>query len=355
MIGLHERLLLGRNSGARRTTAAAGEAQRRRTWCWPPTRTSSPAAWRSASTSHCALAGRAATADRRRAHHGPRRHRPGEILQLLRELQHERGMAILIITHDWGVVADIADRAVVMYAGEVVERGRASRRCSESPGSPTRPRCSRPIPAPPPEGSRLPTLPGTGAAARSGRPAAASPAAARYARAECTAGPIPLDDGRTTGSRDALPARATTWCAKGSAAVTETRDPRPRRPQRPRRLPSSRGVRRLFWALDDVSLTVHRGRTMGLVGESGSGKSTLGRAVLGLVPVQSGTVELLDRGHHAPGAHASAARSAGPSRWCSRTRTARSTPRRRSAAAWRNRCAPRRAADGKRDRPSARQ
>jgi peptide/nickel transport system ATP-binding protein len=51
----------------------------------------------------------------------------------------------------------------------------------------------------------------------------------------------------------------------------------------------------LFWALDDVSLTVHRGRTMGLVGESGSGKSTLARAVLGLVPVQSGTVELLHR------------------------------------------------------------
>ena len=51
----------------------------------------------------------------------------------------------------------------------------------------------------------------------------------------------------------------------------------------------------LFWALDDVSVTVHRGRTMGLVGESGSGKSTLARAVLGLAPVHSGTVELLGR------------------------------------------------------------
>ncbi len=47
-----------------------------------------------------------------------------EILELLRDLQRERGMAILLVTHDWGVVADICDRAVVMYAGQVVERGR---------------------------------------------------------------------------------------------------------------------------------------------------------------------------------------------------------------------------------------
>jgi peptide/nickel transport system permease protein len=45
-----------------------------------------------------------------------------EILQLLREIQQEQGMAILLVTHDWGVVADICDRTVVMYAGEVVER-----------------------------------------------------------------------------------------------------------------------------------------------------------------------------------------------------------------------------------------
>jgi peptide/nickel transport system permease protein len=45
-----------------------------------------------------------------------------EVLELLRELQREHGMAILLVTHDWGVVADICDRAVVMYAGQVVER-----------------------------------------------------------------------------------------------------------------------------------------------------------------------------------------------------------------------------------------
>ena len=45
-----------------------------------------------------------------------------EILDLLRELQDERRMAILLITHDGGVIADVCDRAVVMYAGQVVER-----------------------------------------------------------------------------------------------------------------------------------------------------------------------------------------------------------------------------------------
>jgi peptide/nickel transport system permease protein len=48
-----------------------------------------------------------------------------EMLALLRRLQRETGMAILLITHDWGVVADICDRTMVMYAGQVVERGSA--------------------------------------------------------------------------------------------------------------------------------------------------------------------------------------------------------------------------------------
>jgi peptide/nickel transport system permease protein len=45
-----------------------------------------------------------------------------EILDLFRELQNTREMGILLVTHDWGVIADLCSRAVVMYAGEVVER-----------------------------------------------------------------------------------------------------------------------------------------------------------------------------------------------------------------------------------------
>jgi oligopeptide/dipeptide ABC transporter ATP-binding protein len=46
-----------------------------------------------------------------------------EVLELLRELQRERGMALLLITHDLGVVAQMADRVAVMYAGQIVESG----------------------------------------------------------------------------------------------------------------------------------------------------------------------------------------------------------------------------------------
>ena len=46
-----------------------------------------------------------------------------EILDLLRRLSAERGLSVILVTHDWGVVADLCDRAVVMYAGQVVESG----------------------------------------------------------------------------------------------------------------------------------------------------------------------------------------------------------------------------------------
>lgn len=54
-----------------------------------------------------------------------------EILQLLRELQHERQMATIIVTHDWGVIADLADRAIVMYAGQIVEQAELGRMFEE--------------------------------------------------------------------------------------------------------------------------------------------------------------------------------------------------------------------------------
>ena len=64
-----------------------------------------------------------------------------QILALLEDLQKRLGMAIIIITHDLGVVAEIADEIAVMYAGRIVERGSHARRSSRRPSIPTRGAC----------------------------------------------------------------------------------------------------------------------------------------------------------------------------------------------------------------------
>lgn len=82
-----------------------------------------------------------------------------EILRLLAELRDTTGMALLLITHDWGVVADIADRAVVMYAGEVVERADVNT-LFQKPRFPYTAALLAADPSLAEEGSTLPTLAG---------------------------------------------------------------------------------------------------------------------------------------------------------------------------------------------------
>jgi peptide/nickel transport system permease protein len=83
-----------------------------------------------------------------------------EILDLLREMQTSQGMAILLVTHDWGVVADLCERAVVMYAGQVIERAGVSPVFAE----PLHPYTAALLAADPhntTEDGILPTIPGT--------------------------------------------------------------------------------------------------------------------------------------------------------------------------------------------------
>ena len=67
-----------------------------------------------------------------------------QILDLLLDLQRERGMALILITHDMGVVAETVDRVVVQYAGQQVEAQAGRRACSPTPCTPTPRPCSRP-------------------------------------------------------------------------------------------------------------------------------------------------------------------------------------------------------------------
>jgi peptide/nickel transport system permease protein len=116
-----------------------------------------------------------------------------EILELLRELQASRKMAVLIVTHDWGVVADICDRVVVMYAGQVVERAELT----EMFRTPLHPYSKALLASNPhhaPDTDRLPTIPGT--VPQPG----AWPAGCRfhprctYATPACAEATVPLDE-----------------------------------------------------------------------------------------------------------------------------------------------------------------
>ncbi len=113
------------------------------------------------------------------------------ILGLLADLRQRLGMAIILITHDWGVLADLCDRAVVMYAGQVVE----SASVEDLYRSPRHPYTEGLLAANPhlaPVGCELPAIPGTVP------PPSAWPAGCRfsprcrYATDECGAAPIPL-------------------------------------------------------------------------------------------------------------------------------------------------------------------
>jgi oligopeptide transport system ATP-binding protein len=83
-----------------------------------------------------------------------------QILELIAELQAERDMGVVLITHDLGVVADVADNVVVMYAGHVVERA-ATAAALEQPMHPYTEGLLGSMPSADLKGQELPTIPGT--------------------------------------------------------------------------------------------------------------------------------------------------------------------------------------------------
>jgi peptide/nickel transport system permease protein len=114
-----------------------------------------------------------------------------EIIALLRSLQDETGMAILLISHDWGVIGEICSRTVVMYAGQVVERAEPEQIFSR----PMHPYSAGMLAADPhfaKAGERLATIPGTVPAPNEWPVGCHFAARCPLATPECTAAPIPL-------------------------------------------------------------------------------------------------------------------------------------------------------------------
>jgi peptide/nickel transport system permease protein len=116
-----------------------------------------------------------------------------EILELLRQLQRERGMAILLVTHDWGVVADICDRAVVMYAGQIVERA-ALTPMFHQPQHPYTEALLTSNPHQNPEAETLPTISGSVPQPGQWPVGCHFHPRCRYATEACQLGRIPLEE-----------------------------------------------------------------------------------------------------------------------------------------------------------------
>ena len=210
-----------------------------------------------------------------------------QILRLLNGLKQEFGLSILLITHDLGVVARVADSVSVMYAGEVVEHATA-RQLFAAPQHPyTRGLLSCiPVPGKSQRDKPLGSIPGVVPQISPGFAGCAFRSRCSFADDGC-AGLIP---DQTAALRPHLSLPTAADIAQGARQrVTAQPAIEVRNIRQVFKVSGGMfGATRHVVAVDGVSFAVPEGSVLGIVGESGCGKSTLARQILGLLTPTSG-------------------------------------------------------------------
>ena len=187
------------------------------------------------------------------------------IIELLRDLQQKHNLAIIFISHDLGVIAQIADEVAVMYKGEIVEHGEAQQilHNPQHPYTKGLLACRPPLDSRP---ERLPTV--------------------KDFLEQATG--IKQHESSDLSNSQSPEHSSTKAFEHSSTPLLRVRDWNVRFPLKKTLLGK---VKQELKAVDNVSFDIYRGETLGLVGESGCGKTTLGRSLLQLIEHSSGTVE----------------------------------------------------------------
>jgi peptide/nickel transport system ATP-binding protein len=235
------------------------------------------------------------------------------VLDLVEEIKRDFETAVLFITHDLGVVARIADRVAVMYAGEIVELG-AVDAMYQAPRHPYTQGLLACIPRgfSSVEGARLQSIPGVVPAPGALPPGCAFAPRCSFRDNLCSQHPELRDSepGRVVrchyaeeiaqgvkqpgGAEDAVAAPAAAMTHPELGNILTVADLRTYYEYAARSLPGLLGFdKRHLQAVDGVDLSLRAGETLGIVGESGSGKSTLAKTIMGLEPISGGKIDFM--------------------------------------------------------------